>query len=78
MLCVQEVNYLGHVLSKDGVQTDTQKTERVSSWPAPVSKTEVQQFLGLASYYRYFVKDFAIIAKPLHYLMEKNVQFEWS
>lgn len=66
------------MISKDGVQTDPQKTERVSSWPAPASKREVQQFLGLASYYRRFVKGFAIIAKPLHYLTEKNVQFEWS
>ena len=41
--CVHKVNYLGHVVSKNGVHTDKQRTERVSSWPVPVSKWEVQQ-----------------------------------
>ena len=77
-LCLLKVGFLGHVVSADGVQTDPQKTERVASWPTPSSKREVQQFLGLANYYRRFVKDFAVVAKPLHRLTEKTARFEWT
>ena len=63
---------------RDGVQTDPQKIERVSTWPTPTSQKEVQQFLGLASYYHRFVKDFSTIAKPLYQLMEKTAKFVWS
>ncbi len=77
-LCLHKVNFLGHIVSADGIQTDTQKTERVSTWPTPTSQKEVQQFLGLASYYRRFVKDFAAIAKPLYQLTEKTAKFLWS
>ena len=77
-LCLQKVKFLGHIVSADGVQTDPQKTERVSSWPTPSSRKAVQQFLGLASYYRRFVKDFATIAKPLYHLTEKTATFIWS
>ena len=75
---MQKVKFLGHIVSADGVQTDPQKTERVSSWPTPSSRKAVQQFLGLASYYRRFVKDFATIAKPLYHLTEKTATFIWS
>ncbi len=77
-LCLHKVNFLGHIVSADGIQTDTQKTERVSIWPTPTSQKEVQQFLGLASYYRRFVKDFAAIAKPLYQLTEKTAKILWS
>ena len=74
-LCLREVNFLAHIVSADGIQTDPQKTERVSTWPTPTSQREVQQFLGLASYYRRFVKNFAAIAKPLYRLTEKTMRF---
>ena len=51
---------------------------KVAEWPSPRSAKEVQQFLGLANYYRRFVKDFATVAKPLHKLTEKGVPFSWS
>ena len=73
-----ESNFLGHIVSADGVQTDPQKTERVSTWPTPLSQKEVQQFLGLANYYHRFVKEFATIAKPLYHLTEKTATFVWS
>ena len=60
------VHYLGHIISRDGVATDSAKTEKVNTWPTPTSVREVQQFLGLAGYYRRFIKDFAEIARPLH------------
>ena len=54
---------MGHIVSRDGVATDPSKTEKVANWPVPQNKREVQQFLGLASYYRHFVCDYATIAK---------------
>ena len=65
-------------MSADGVRTDPAKTAKVTDWPVPKTKKQVQQFLGLASYYRRFVRDFATTAKPLHRLTEKNCKFEWT
>ena len=74
----EEVSFLGHVVSAKGVATDPSKSQRVSNWPIPTNQKEVQQFVGLAGYYRRFVKNFAHIAKPraLHHLTEKKVQFQ--
>ena len=74
----KQVTFLGHVVSEDGVATDPQKTSKVASWPVPISQHEVRQFLGLASYYRKFIKGFATIAKPLHRLTEKTAEFKWT
>ena len=71
-LCQQRVVFLGHIVSAEGIATDPSKTDAVSKWPTPLSKKEVQQFLGLANYYRRFVKIFASISKPLHRLTEKK------
>ena len=65
MLCQESVTYLGHVVSSEGVTTDLEKTAKVSQWPTPTLVQEVQQFRGLASYYRRFVKNFATIAKQI-------------
>ena len=56
---------LGHVVSKDGIQVDPMKIEAVIDWPRPTTDTEVRSFLGLAGYYRRFVKDFFKITMPL-------------
>ena len=55
-----------------GLPQTPAKTSKVEQWPTPTSATQVQQFLGLANYYRRFVKDFACRAKPLHQLTEKR------
>lgn len=65
----QEVQYLGHVISSEGVSTDPGKIEAVSQWPLPTSVTELRSFLGFASYYRRFVEGFARLAAPLHRLV---------
>ena len=59
---LDQVTFLGHVVSKDGIQVDLRKIEAVIDWPRPTAVTEVRSFLGLASYYRRFVKDFSKIA----------------
>jgi hypothetical protein len=71
-LCQKQVIFLGHIVSEEGVATDPAKTKKVAEWPEPTNAQEVRQFLGLASYYRRFVKDFATVAEPLHQLTEKT------
>ena len=73
-----QVKYLGHVVSAQGVSRDPEKTSQIESWPMPQSAQDVQRFLGLANYYRRFIKSFATIAKPLHQLTEKGVVFSWT
>ena len=71
--------FLGHVVSPGGVSPDPSKTDVVAEWSIPTNKKEVQQFLGLANYYRRLIKNFASIAKPLQRLTEKNLNFfEWT
>lgn len=72
-----QVKFLGHVVSSDGVATDPAKLDSVTNWPIPKNVKQVRSFLGLCSYYRRFVKNFADIAKPLHSLTEAGRKFEW-
>ena len=74
----ERVFYLGHEISRKGVATDPTKVNQVANWPIPQSVKDVQRFLGLASYYRRFVRNFASIAKPLYRLTEKTATFEWT
>ena len=74
----EEVQLLGHLVSREGVRTDPANVERVATWLTPTTKTEVQQFLGFASYYCRFIQDFAGIAKPLHRLTEEGATFLWT
>ena len=63
---------MGVIIGKNGVRMEKKKVQEVIEWPVPKSVKEVQKFLGLANYYRQFVKDFAIIAKPLHETTRKG------
>ena len=72
------MQFLGHVVSKDGISVDPTKIEAVTNWERPRTPTEVRSFLGLAGYYRRFVQDFAKIATPLTRLTRKEEKFEWT
>ena len=72
------VEYLGHVVSADGVQTDPKKLSAVEQFPTPTEVKSLRSFLGLASYYRRFVPGFSSVAGPLYALTKKDVSFVWS
>ena len=65
----EKVKYIGHIVSKDGIEPDPAKIEKVTTWPRPTTPDEVRQFHGFIGYYRKFAKDFSKIAKPLIDLM---------
>ena len=69
---VREVEFLEVVIGPKGVEIQKEKVEGVLNWLAPRNVKEVQKFLGLANYYRRFIKDFARIAAPLHALVRKE------
>ena len=70
--------FLGHLVREDGVRPNPKLIESVAAWKAPGDRKEVQQFLGLANYYRRFVKGFSEIASPLSKLTSKQVTFIWG
>lgn len=60
------VRYLGHIVSRNGVETDPQKIEALKAWPSLRNLKELRSFLGFAGYYRRFIQDFSKIVKPLN------------
>ena len=77
-LFARKVEYLGHVVSENGISTDPRKVGVVKTWPEPANITELRSFLGFCSYYRRYIEHFAEIAKPLHKLTQKDTNFGWS
>jgi len=75
---VREVEFLGVVIGPRGVEMQKEKVDGVLNWPAPRNVKEVQKFLGLANYYRRFIKNFARIAALLHVLVRKEQKWKWE
>nr|GFA07313.1 putative reverse transcriptase domain-containing protein [Tanacetum cinerariifolium] len=73
-----KVQFLGHVIDKQGIHVDPVKIESIKNWASLKSPTKIRQFLGLAEYYRRFIKGFSKIAKPMTKLTQKKVKFEWG
>ena len=74
----RSVEYLGHVVSAEGIQTDSKKQQAVRDYPPPIDVKALRSFLGLASYYRRFVPGFSKVAAPLHALTRKDVPYVWT
>ena len=72
---IREVGFLGVIIGEDRVRMEKEKIQGVIEWLVPRSTKDVQKFLGLANYYKWFVKDFARITKPLHEMMRKETKW---
>ncbi|KAA3466375.1 DNA/RNA polymerases superfamily protein [Gossypium australe] len=75
---LREVGFLGHIVSGDGIRVDSGKISAIVEWKPPRNVSEVRSFLGLAGYYRRFVKGFSMIASPMTKLLHKDVKFGWT
>ena len=75
---LREVSFLGHIVSEEGIRVDPRKIGVILELKPPRSVTEVRTFLGLAGYYRRFVKGFSMTEASMTRLLQKNVRFEWS
>ncbi|KAK1602293.1 hypothetical protein QYE76_008142 [Lolium multiflorum] len=75
---LDQVEFLGHVISKDGIAVNPSKVAAVLEWEAPKTVKEIRGFLGMAGYYRRFIEGFSKIAGPMTKLLRKNTPFVWS
>ena len=75
---MDEVSFLGHVITDGGIAVDLGKVKDVLDWQPPQTVSEIRSFLGLAGYYRRFMENFSKIAKPLTSLLEKEKDFKWT
>src|SRR5260221_9277377 len=73
-----EVQYLGYIISADGIKMNPQKLATIVDWPEPSSVKELQSFLGFTNFYRRFIDHYARICLPLNVLTKKNTSFIFS
>ena len=70
------IAYLGHIVSKEGIEVDPSKITAIQKWPRPKTVTDVRSFLGFTNYYRKFMHRYAQISKPLNDLTSGKMQSE--
>ncbi|XP_024312059.1 LOW QUALITY PROTEIN: uncharacterized protein LOC100823542 [Brachypodium distachyon] len=75
---LEEVAFLGHIVSEKGVAIDASKVTAVTEWNSPKTVKEIRSFLGLAGYYRRFIENFSKIARPMTNLLKKEKKFSWT
>jgi hypothetical protein len=76
--CLDEVPFLGHIISNGGILVDPAKVREIVGWKILSSVTEIRSFLGLTGYYQRFIEGFSKIAKPMTSLLEKGKEFKWT
>ena len=75
---MRKIGFLGVVIGPNGIEMEKEKIDGVVSQPEPKNIKDVRKFLGLANYYRRFIKDFAQVARPMNMLMRKDVKWQWG
>jgi hypothetical protein len=75
---LEEIQFLGHVLSANGIAVDPSKVKDILEWKPPTTVHQVRSFLGLAGYYRRFISDFSKLVKPRTSLLKNDTKFNWS
>jgi hypothetical protein len=75
---LDEVHFLGHIISKGGISVDPAKVTVIVGWKIPSTVSEIRSFLGLVGYYRRFIEGFSKIAKPMTLLLVKGKEFKWT
>jgi len=75
---LEKMQFLGHIVTKDGISVDPAKVEAIVYWPRPTNVSEVRSFLGVAGYYRSFVEGFSKLALSITKLLRKTNKFEWT
>jgi hypothetical protein len=75
---LEEIQFLGHVLSAKGIAVDPSKVKDILEWKPPTTVHQVRSFLGLAGYYRRFIPDFSKLVKPITSLLKNYTKFNWS
>jgi hypothetical protein len=78
IFCTQRVSFLGYFVTPQGIEVDSSKIAAIQEWPTPTTITQIRSFLGLAGFYRRFVRDFSSTAAPLHELTKRDAPFAWS
>ncbi|UYV72359.1 hypothetical protein LAZ67_9002777 [Cordylochernes scorpioides] len=73
-----KIKILGHQVDQNGIRPDEEKIKAITEFPAPNNLPQVRSFLGLSSYYRRFIRNYADIARPLNALLSKGTKFEWN
>ncbi|GES85289.1 KRAB-A domain-containing protein [Rhizophagus clarus] len=76
--CTQSLQFLGHIVTNKGILPDPSKVDAIKNYSVPKNLTQLRAFLGLASYYRRFIKDFSKISTPLYMLLKKDIPYEWN
>jgi hypothetical protein len=69
----EQIEYLGHIISKYGVATDPNKIKAILNWPLPSNLRQLRRFLGFTGYYQRFVEGYRSVCKPLTQLLKKDV-----
>eukprot|EP00253_Pinus_taeda_P017918 PITA_17918 len=74
----EQIQYLGHIITKEGIAVDPEKIKTIMEWPTPKDVADIRSFMGLAGYYRRFVEGFSRVAYPITSLQKKGKVFKWT
>jgi hypothetical protein len=74
----RKIQYLGHVISEDGIAFDPEKIKVIMEWPIPKDVADIRSFMGVTGYYRRFIEGFSKIVYPITSLQKKGIRFTWS